>query len=212
MLKAPRIRATRVAASELRFLSVLQWRPCMSWGFSVQAPMVSLKPFILPTPISEAQLHVALLLRKVVRAAQVKTETPKMACKCPPKVEPAVRCPFPVVRMSCHCFSKGGLTVSGPAQLLLLGQLQISWLSLHCAQVRLCRTWRRGQNGNEDRNKMGMIRRTKLICWNRGSGSNRKGPAVGGGAGEQKLAAAIAGLCRQGCAVTSVQTAYSFLL
>lgn len=40
---------------------------------------------------------------------------------------------------------------------------------------------------------MGMIWRIKLICWNRGTGSNRKGPAVGGGAAEQKLAVAIAG-------------------
>lgn len=75
--------SSSLAASEQGFSSALQWHPWVSWGFSVGAPVVSLNPFPLPSPTSEAQLHAAVLLWEMVRAAWVKAETPRMAHKCP---------------------------------------------------------------------------------------------------------------------------------
>lgn len=48
----------------------------MSWGFSVDAPMIS----------SEAQLHADLWLWEMVRAVQVKAETTRMTPKCPTRL------------------------------------------------------------------------------------------------------------------------------
>lgn len=65
--------SSNLSALEQSLLSVQQQQPCMSWGFSVDAPRIS----------SEAQLLADLLLWKMVRAAQVKAETTRMAPECP---------------------------------------------------------------------------------------------------------------------------------